>query len=148
MNDEDDEGDDEFGDDDEFDEDDDNTDDVVNNNNTTRTNGRGGSKKRRRRRKKNGFGKLKWNAQSKIDTGSGSYKPKTSVKKIPHFKNDYTHVKSRISTVSEANTGENSVENRQRSISLNKPSDYSKVRPKLYNGTTRRYNSEMPTTVL
>ena len=148
VNDEDDEGDDEFGDDDEFDEDDDNTDDVVNNNNTTRTNGRGGSKKRRRRRKKNGFGKLKWNAQSKIDTGSGSYKPKTSVKKIPHFKNDYTHVKSRISTVSEANTGENSVENRQRSISLNKPSDYSKVRPKLYNGTTRRYNSEMPTTVL
>lgn len=148
VNDEDDEGDDEFGDDDEFDEDDDNTDDVVNNNNTTRTNGRGGSKKRRRRRKKNGFGKLKWNAQSKIDTGSGSYKPKTSVKKIPHFKNDYTHVKSRISTVSEANTGENSVEKRQRSISLNKPSDYSKVRPKLYNGTTRRYNSEMPTTVL
>ena len=153
VNDEDDEGDDEFGDDDEFDEDDDNTDDVVNNNNnnnnnTTRTNGRGGSKKRRRRRKKNGFGKLKWNAQSKIDTGSGSYKPKTSVKKIPHFKNDYTHVKSRISTVSEANTGENSVEKRQRSISLNKTPDYSRVRPKLYNGTTRRYNSEMPTTVL
>ena len=149
VNDEDDEGDDEFGDDDEFDEDDDNTDDVVNNNNnTTRTKGRGGSKKRRRRRKKNAFGKLKWNAQSKIDTGSGSYKPKTSVKKIPHFKNDYTHVKSRISTVSEANTGENSVETRQRSISFNKPPDYSKVRPKLYNGTTRRYNSEMPTTVL
>lgn len=149
VNDEDDEGDDEFGDDDEFDDDDDNTDDVINNNNnTTRTNGRGGSKKRRRRRKKNGFGKLKWNAQSKIDTGSGSYKPKTSVKKIPHFKNDYTHVKSRISTVSEANTGENSVEKRQRSISFNKPPDYSKVRPKLYNGTTRRYNSEMPTTVL
>ena len=149
VNDEDDEGDGEFGDDDEFDEDDDNTDDVINNNNnTTRTNGRGGSKKRRRRRKKNGFGKLKWNAQSKIDTGSGSYKPKTSVKKIPHFKNDYTHVKSRISTVSEANTGENSVEKRQRSISFNKPPDYSKVRPKLYNGTTRRYNSEMPTTVL
>ena len=149
VNDEDDEGDDEFGDDDEFDEDDDNTDDVVNNNNnTTRTKGRGGSKKRRRRRKKNAFGKLKWNAQSKIDTGSGSYKPKTSVKKIPHFKNDYTHVKSRISTVSEANTGENSVEKRQRSISFNKPPDYSKVRPKLYNGTTRRYNSEMPTTVL
>ena len=149
VNDEDDEGDDEFGDDDEFDEDDDNTDDVVNNNNnTTRTKGRGGSKKRRRRRKKNAFGKLKWNAQSKIDTGSGSYKPKTSVRKIPHFKNDYTHVKSRISTVSDANTGENSVEKRQRSISFNKPPDYSKVRPKLYNGTTRRYNSEMPTTVL
>lgn len=143
-----DEDDDEFGDDDEFDEDYDNTDDAANNNNTTRKNGRGGSKKRRRRRKKSGFGKLKWNAQSKIDTGSGSYKPKTSVKKIPHFKNDYTHVKSRISRVDEANTSEHSVEKRQRSISYNKTPDYSKVRPKLYNGTTRRYNSEIPTIAL
>ena len=155
----DDDDDDEVGDDDSDDDDD----DDDNNNGgeaqdensgngggaTTGTRGRRGSKKGGRRRKKIGFGKLKWNAQSKVDTGSTSYKPKTSVKKIPHFKNDYTHVKSRISTLTEANTTENAVDSpttgrRQRSISFNKSPDYSNVRPRLYNGTPRKYNSEMP----
>ena len=119
--------------------------------------------KRRGRRKKLGYGKLKWNAASKIDTGSGSYAPRKSVKKIPHFKNDYSHVRSRLSSVSEGSTSEKATEipttqrkrsdsendvKRNRSVSLSKnplPS-YSNVRPRLYNGA-RRYNSEMPSTV-
>ena len=115
--------------------------------------GRRGSKKGRGRRKKIVFGKLKWNTQSKVDTGSGNYKRKASEKKIPHYKTDYSHVKSRVSSLSEANTmSEKAVESpstkrRQRSVSFNKTPDYSSVRPRLYNGTTRRYNSEMPSTL-
>ena len=118
--------------------------------------GRRGSKKGGRRRRKT-FGKLKWNAQSKVDTGSSrsSYKPRGSIIKIPHFKNNYSHVKSRVTaTGGEASTvNENTVENettfRQRSRSLNKvpQPDYSNVRPRLYNGTTRKYNSDMPNTI-
>lgn len=115
--------------------------------------GRRGSKKGGRRRRKT-FGKLKWNAQSKVDTGSSSYKPRESIVKISHFKNDYSHVKSRVSKVGEANTvNEDTVDSettkRQRSLSLNKnpKPDYSNVRPRLYNGATRKYNSEMPSTI-
>lgn len=114
----------------------------------------GARKNKGRRRKKIGsYGKLKWNAASKIDTGSGSYARKKSVKKIPNFKNDYSHVRSRLSSVSEANTvkdktTENPSPERRRSVSINnnpRP-DYSNVRPRLYNGG-RGYNSEMPSTV-
>lgn len=104
-----------------------------------------------RRRKKIGYGKLKWNAASKVDTGSGAYVPRKSVKKIPNFKKDYSHVRSRLSTVSETNTvsekaAENPSPQRQRSVSVSKNPlpDYSNVRPRLYGG--RRYNSEMPST--
>ena len=113
----------------------------------------GARKNKGRRRKKIGYGKLKWNAASKIDTGSGSYTRRKSVKKIPNFKNDYSHVRSRLSSVSETNTprdkeAENPSPQRQRSVSItNKPlPDYSNVRPRLYNGG-RGYNSEMPSTV-
>lgn len=112
----------------------------------------GARKNKGRRRKKIGYGKLKWNAASKIDTGSGSYAPKKSVKKIPNFKNDYSHVRSRLSSVSEVNTvsdkaTENTSPRRQRSVSINNNPlpDYSNVRPRLYNGG-RGYNSEMPST--
>ena len=108
--------------------------------------------KRRRRKKIGSYGKLKWNAASKIDTGSGSYAPRKSVKKIPNFKNDYSHVRSRLSSVPEVNTvkdkaTENPSQERRRSVSINnnpRP-DYSNVRPRLYNGG-RGYNSEMPST--
>ena len=114
----------------------------------------GARKKKGRRRKRIGsYGKLKWNAASKIDTGSGSYVRKKSVKKIPNFKNDYSHVRSRLSSVTEANTvkdklEENPPSERRRSVSINnKPiPDYSNVRPRLYNGG-KGYNSEMPSTV-
>ena len=113
----------------------------------------GARKKKGRRRKKIGYGKLKWNAASKIDTGSGSYARKKSIKKIPNFKNDYSHVRSRLSSISEANTtkdkaAENPSPNRRRSVSINNNPlpDYSNVRPRLYNGG-RGYNSEMPSTV-
>ena len=114
----------------------------------------GARKKKGRRRKRIGsYGKLKWNAASKIDTGSGSYAPKKSGKKIPNFKNDYSHVRSRLSSISEASTvkdkpAENPSTERRRSVSINnKPlPDYSNVRPRLYNGA-RGYNSDMPSTV-
>ena len=115
-----------------------------------------GTKKNRARgrRKKLGYGKLKWNAASKVDTGSSGYAPRKSVKKIPNFKNSYSHVQSRFSTVSEGNTIEKTTEQqpsppRKRSVTINKTpqADYSNVRPRLYNGATRRYNSEMPSTV-
>ena len=107
----------------------------------------------RKRRKKIGYGKLKWNAASKVDTGSGTYERRKSVKKIPNFKNDYSHVRSRLSTLSEANNGSekataNASPPRQRSVSISKNPlpDYSNVRPRLYNGA-RGYNSEMSSTV-
>ena len=113
----------------------------------------GARKNKGRRRKKIGYGKLKWNAASKIDTGSGSYARKKSLKKIPNFKNDYSHVRSRLSSISEGNTtkekaAENPSPHRRRSVSINKNPlpDYSNVRPRLYNGG-RGYNSEMPSTV-
>lgn len=115
-----------------------------------------GTKKNRARgrRKKLGYGKLKWNAASKVDTGSSGYAPRKSVKKIPNFKNSYSHVQSRFSTVSEGNSIEKTTEQqpsppRKRSVTINKTpqADYSNVRPRLYNGATRRYNSEMPSTV-
>ena len=150
MIDEEDEGnvDDDNDDDGEEDEDDGDNDDGGKEGNTN-----GARKNKGRRRKKISYGKLKWNAASKIDTGSGSYAPKKSVKKIPNFKNDYSHVRSRLSSVTEANTvkdkpEENPPSERRRSVSIsNKPiPDYSNVRPRLYNGG-RGYNSEMPSTV-
>ena len=114
--------------------------------------------KKRGRRKKLGYGKLKWNAASKVDTGSGtrSNAPRRSIKKIPRYKNDYSHVRSRITSVSEGSTGEKvtdspitkrkqseNEEKRIRSQSLYRPPpEYIKVRPRLYN-EGRRY-SEMP----
>ena len=115
---------------------------------------KGKRKNRGRKRKRIGsYGKLKWNAASKIDTGSGSYAPKKSVKKIPNYKNDYSHVRSRLSSVSEASpvkdkATEIPLSERRRSVSINNSPrpDYSNVRPRLYNGG-RGYNSEMPSTV-
>ena len=114
--------------------------------------------KKRGRRKKLGYGKLKWNAASKVDTGSGtrSNAPRRSIKKIPRYKNDYSHVRSRVTSVSEGSTGEKvtdspitkrkqseNEEKRIRSQSLYRPPpEYIKVRPRLYN-EGRRY-SEMP----
>ena len=149
---------DDFGDDDDGEDDDDDDGEAPDKNGeksagTSTGTRRRGSRKLRGRRKTLRFGKIKWNAQSKVDTGSSSYKPKASVKKIPHFKNDYSHVKSRVSSLSEASTIDKAVESqptqRQRSVSFNKSPlpDYSNVRPRLYNGTTRRYNSDMPSTV-
>ena len=114
--------------------------------------------KKRGRRKKLGYGKLKWNAASKVDTGSGtrSNAPRRSIKKIPRYKNDYSHVRSRVTSVGEGSTGEKvtdspitkrkqseNEEKRIRSQSLYRPPpEYIKVRPRLYN-EGRRY-SEMP----
>ena len=157
MIDEEDEDNDDDDDDDDGEEDEDDANgDEGNEGNATDAAGSGkGARKTKggRRRKKIGYGKLKWNAASKVDTGSSSYVPRKSVKKIPNFKNDYSHVRSRLSTVSESNTGsekatENPLPQRQRSVSISKAPlpDYSNVRPRLYNGG-RRYNSEMPSTV-
>ena len=108
----------------------------------------------RKRKRKVSYGKLKWNAASKIDTGSGSYAPKKSVKKIPNFKNDYSHVRSRLSSISEGSTAkdkatESPLSERRRSMSINNNPlpNYSNVRPRLYHGG-RGYNSEMPNTGL
>ena len=149
--------DDDFGDDDDDDDDDNDNDKGEAQRGGKRVGmgaaGRRGSKKGGRRRRKT-FGKLQWNAQSKVDTGSSRYKPRESIVKIPNFKKDYSHVKSRVSKVGEANTANEDTVNsettkRQRSLSLNKnpKPDYSNVRPRLYNGATRKYNSEMPSAI-
>lgn len=123
--------------------------------------GRNGARKskKRGRRKKLGYGKLKWDAVSKVDTGSvtRAHAPRKSIKRIPQFKNDYSHVRSRISSVSDGSTGgkvtdspnakrkqsENEEKKTDRSQSLYRPPvEYIKVRPRLYN-EGRRY-SEMP----
>ncbi|XP_068676427.1 uncharacterized protein [Montipora foliosa] len=82
-----------------------------------------GSRKGRGRRRKLTFGKLNWNAQSKIDSGMGGYKPRRSSVRIPHFKSDYSHVKSRVPSMKDsksANDAASDTKDRRSSVSLNK----------------------------
>jgi len=112
-----------------------------------------GSRKGRGRRRKITFSKLNWNAQSKIDSGLGNYKPRKSDVTIPNFKSNYSHVKSRVTSLKESNTTDNAASDkepyRRRSFSVNKTSlpQYSNVGPRLYNGIAQKYNSDIPDSI-
>lgn len=112
-----------------------------------------GSRKGRGRRRKITFSKLNWNVQSKIDSGSGNYKPRKSDVRIPNFKTNYSHVKSRVPSLKESNTTDNAARDkepyRRRSLSVNKIPlpQYSDVRPRLYDGIAKKYNSDIPDSI-
>ena len=112
-----------------------------------------GSRKGRGRRRKITFSKLNWNAQSKIDSGLGNHKPRKSDVTIPNFKSNYSHVKSRVTSLKESNTTDNAASDkepyRRRSFSVNKISlpQYSNVGPRLYNGIAQKYNSDIPDSI-
>lgn len=112
------------------------------------------SRKGRGRRRKITFSKLNWNAQSKIDSGLGNYKPRKSDVTIPNFKSNYSHVKSRgVSSLKESNTTDNAASDkepyRRRSLYVNKTSlpQYYNVRPRLYDGIAQKYNSDIPDSI-
>lgn len=112
-----------------------------------------GSRKGRGRRRKITFSKLNWNAQSKIDSGLGNYKPRKSDVTIPNFKSNYSHVKSRVTSLKESNTTDNAGSDkephRRRSFSVNKTSlpRYSNVGPRLYDGIAQKNNSDIPDSI-
>ena len=112
-----------------------------------------GSRKGRGRRRKITFSKLNWNAQSKIDSGLGNYKPRKNDVTIPNFKSNYSHVKSRVTSLKESNTTDNAGSDkepyRRRSFSVNKTSlpRYSNVGPRLYDGIAQKNNSDIPDSI-
>ena len=112
-----------------------------------------GSRKGRGRRRKITFSKLNWNAQSKIDSGLGNYKPRKSDVTIPNFKSNYSHVKSRVTSLKESNTTDNAGSDkepyRRRSFSVNKTSlpRYSNVGPRLYDGIAQKNNNDIPDSI-